>query len=65
MRQKQPTTLDEAVTSTLYIDGVIGASKQSIATVDQEETSSVVEGVTATQEKRLTSLVEKLVERIE
>ena len=65
MRQKQPTTLNEAVTSTLEMESyLIGASKQSIATVDQKETSSAVADVTATQEKRLTSLVEKLVERI-
>jgi hypothetical protein len=64
VNQKRPATLDEAVSATLEMESfLVGpGAKQPVASVDQEEPA--VAGVSPSQDK-LTSLVEKLIERVE
>ena len=64
VEQKQPATLDDAVTATLEMESyLLNVPKPSVSLVNHEEDNSTI-GTVRTEDK-LTSLVERLIERVE
>ena len=66
VKQKTPTTLDEAVSATLLMETYRGQGQQGVAAVADADTDAGEDNpVSAVEHKGLATLLERLVERVE